>query len=1080
MASQTRLYLQNASAPYTPATIRGAWDQTSGSPVTGKLGTAPAGAATTKGQAETNATNNWDVLIGRWISDGISHDQTIGGSLSGSLGLLESNAAANDFLHLHIFVTQGDSDSVRGTLLTDNIGGTEFTTTSAKSISFGAISLSSVAATKGDRIVVEVGYQAQNTVTTSRTGTLNYGNTGVIDLQGTGDTNVTTRPGWLQFTADLFKDLGDRAKVGPPQLDKNHPLAKNLIIDIPMFEGGGKKVYETVGQRDITLNGDYTWVKNLTAPGGAGMGLRNIGSYTNSTNFVIPVEWLQKMKTKITIAFWVRLPWQHNSDQGIFDNQWGGVGGGVQGYIGGTTYTINMRTGNSAGTNNSLVGATPTANKWQFFVFTANWTGSTGTQRTYLDGVQQNSNTMTVAADVPNDDIYVLSALNNQSAFYGDVSTVRIWAGRELRPSEIKALYRNPWQIYKNASRRVIGKSPGLTSTKTITGISRITVATPKTILGKARITVSTLKTILGKSRIGLITSKTIQGLSRIALKTQALYDSWNSGSIDSSKWNDWSSSHASIVSNQLNITTSTGGLAYYGVGSDSGTKVYDLTSSYVLTQLISVGNTSLSTYECYPVYVTDYLVSNNQLNWLISGTTLYARKNVGGVTTDWTTTYNSAVHKYFRIRESSGTTYFDYSTDGVNWTNATSFANPFQLTNIKFGSQVGTWGSEASTTTAIFDNINLVTSTSSKTILGLARVTVSTAKTILGKSRITKVVGKTIQGISRITVTTAKTIAGKSRITVTTLKTILGKSRITVSVAKTIAGKARVTVSTAKTILGQSRVTKTVQKTIQGLARITVSTVKTILGKSRITVATAKTIQGVAKIVSAATTKTIQGIARIQITSTKTIQGISRVQKTVGKTILGKARVTVATTKTILGKSRVTKTVAKTILGMARIGLITSKTILGKSRIAVIVNKTITGISRIALITSKTITGRARVTISTAKTILGKSRILTVVGKTITGKSRVTVTTSKTITGKSAIKLTTTKDISGISKVVIIHAKTITGVARIRQGPWYIPNPITWRTKNDVLWYLSGSTNWNQKAINDWYNKSPITWKWK
>lgn len=88
--------------------------------------------------------------------------------------------------------------SLRGTLLSDNIGATEWPT-SATGRGEGAKTLTPVAVQAGDRVVFEIGYRAQNTSTTSYTGTLHYGGTGTTDLTS-GNTNVTTQPGWVEFS----------------------------------------------------------------------------------------------------------------------------------------------------------------------------------------------------------------------------------------------------------------------------------------------------------------------------------------------------------------------------------------------------------------------------------------------------------------------------------------------------------------------------------------------------------------------------------------------------------------------------------------------------------------------------------------------------------------------------------------------------------------------------------------------------------------------------------------------------------------------------------------------------------------
>jgi hypothetical protein len=123
----------------------------------------------------------------------------LSGSVVWVLGVQESATAANDHLHLHIFVTVGDTDTVRGTVLSDFIGAVEFPTTATGQTSNDQ-SLTTVAVQAGDRVVVEVGYQAQNTSALSRTGTMHYGGATGVDSLGATQTTVTTTYGWIQFS----------------------------------------------------------------------------------------------------------------------------------------------------------------------------------------------------------------------------------------------------------------------------------------------------------------------------------------------------------------------------------------------------------------------------------------------------------------------------------------------------------------------------------------------------------------------------------------------------------------------------------------------------------------------------------------------------------------------------------------------------------------------------------------------------------------------------------------------------------------------------------------------------------------
>ncbi|MFG3051891.1 hypothetical protein ACGFZP_13200 [Kitasatospora sp. NPDC048239] len=192
----TRFWLTNSAAPYTPTTRRGAWDTASGEDVQ-LLGRKPAGSAGTSSINVGSTAADRDVLLHRSISAGAIKAGTISGTVSWTVGVRESNVDLNGFWHLHIYATSGDSDTPRGTLLADYIGSTEFTTT-ATGTAISGQAVTPVAIQVGDRLVVEIGYRA-NSLSTTYNATINYGNTGGTDL-GSGDTAVTTEPGWVEFS----------------------------------------------------------------------------------------------------------------------------------------------------------------------------------------------------------------------------------------------------------------------------------------------------------------------------------------------------------------------------------------------------------------------------------------------------------------------------------------------------------------------------------------------------------------------------------------------------------------------------------------------------------------------------------------------------------------------------------------------------------------------------------------------------------------------------------------------------------------------------------------------------------------
>jgi hypothetical protein len=207
----TKLFLTNLAANYTPATIRGAWDDSAGA-VTKALDVYKdgGGAITTVARANTNASATYDVLLYRGVSGPLAA-QTFAGTLDVILGVIESNALGNFYWHVHVYVTQGDSDTPRGDLLTDYVENTtnEWGTTAAtngKALVL-AQAVVGLAISDGDRIVVEIGYIDREGSATSRTGTLNYGTLDPTLLTPAADLTVggagASLAGFLNFSATL-------------------------------------------------------------------------------------------------------------------------------------------------------------------------------------------------------------------------------------------------------------------------------------------------------------------------------------------------------------------------------------------------------------------------------------------------------------------------------------------------------------------------------------------------------------------------------------------------------------------------------------------------------------------------------------------------------------------------------------------------------------------------------------------------------------------------------------------------------------------------------------------------------------
>ena len=187
--------------------------------------------------------------------------------------------------------------------------------------------------------------------------------------------------------------------------------------------------------------------------------------------------------------------------------------------------------------------------------------------------------------------------------------------------------------------------------------------------------------------------------------KWQLFTETWDGNVINASQW---TGTFGTVTSSggAMNLVVNTGATNYSGIDS-VGT--YDLTSSFYQIQLVNGGNQSLTSLE---VYIIQLLTgSTSKLIWYLNQNTLKCFKTVASVQTQVGSnlTYDSTLHKYFRIRELDGSIYWDYSRDGIGWTNQTSTATPITITALYSEPTAGTFGTEASGTTIILDNLNVI-----------------------------------------------------------------------------------------------------------------------------------------------------------------------------------------------------------------------------------------------------------------------------------------------------------------------------------------------------------------------------------
>jgi len=185
------------------------------------------------------------------------------------------------------------------------------------------------------------------------------------------------------------------------------------------------------------------------------------------------------------------------------------------------------------------------------------------------------------------------------------------------------------------------------------------------------------------------------------------LTDNFNDNSIDAAKWVSFVSGTGSIAetNSQLELTVTTSA----GVARLRSVSAFDLTGSSVTAKIIDIANYTSSSLYFAPIWLR--LDGSNEIAVDINEEGIRCRYLVAEAETiSEIITYVPATHKYLRIREASGTIYWDYSTDGITWTNITSAANPITITSLYPQIELDT-SAEASTTTAKVDDFNILPS---------------------------------------------------------------------------------------------------------------------------------------------------------------------------------------------------------------------------------------------------------------------------------------------------------------------------------------------------------------------------------
>ena len=166
---------------------------------------------------------------------------------------------------------------------------------------------------------------------------------------------------------------------------------------------------------------------------------------------------------------------------------------------------------------------------------------------------------------------------------------------------------------------------------------------------------------------------------------TASLYDRCDGIVIDGAKWDAYGDGKGGSVGESGGVAVLTPASSVAGSYASFDTlNTYDLTGSYLFVNLKQALTTNANTI----TYLGVQINGSNYLRFSVYGATptLHCYKNVAGAgdVEIATVAYNATNHAWLKIRESGGTVYFDYSSDGVNWNNLGSVANPFNIFALK------------------------------------------------------------------------------------------------------------------------------------------------------------------------------------------------------------------------------------------------------------------------------------------------------------------------------------------------------------------------------------------------------------
>lgn len=187
--------------------------------------------------------------------------------------------------------------------------------------------------------------------------------------------------------------------------------------------------------------------------------------------------------------------------------------------------------------------------------------------------------------------------------------------------------------------------------------------------------------------------------------------DNFNDNSFNTSLWVRDNDTQIVEQNGRMELTTALAGnyVGFYSTGT------FDLTGKSIAVELVdggNVGEVGMDSYEAYPLTMVHS--SGNNFGWILGYGEILVTTMVGGSRATVGYAWNATTYRWIRLREASGVVYFEYSSNGRDWTerNSENVSSLFAITSLSIENIVGTWKAESITSTLVLDNLNIYPAT--------------------------------------------------------------------------------------------------------------------------------------------------------------------------------------------------------------------------------------------------------------------------------------------------------------------------------------------------------------------------------